>query len=156
MSTENKSEKTSFAVTVTAIATLITALGGLIYALKSKDASDAERKEPSSLSIKGITGTEKIFHGNVGKLQTTFNLTFDNNSTGVSGNYYYNKRQDQLYDLKGIYTGEDLHLTEFTKGTATAKCVLQKSGNDCFTGKMFNNDGRSFVMNICENGGVKW
>ncbi|MEC5158095.1 hypothetical protein [Chryseobacterium sp. MP_3.2] len=43
MPTDNKGDKTSLAVTSTAIATLITAMGGLIYAWKSKNFSEGPR-----------------------------------------------------------------------------------------------------------------
>lgn len=147
MPTENTSNKTSIAVTITAVATLITALGGLIYALKSKNLSTGEAKSWFDNRENGI---EKILYGNVGKLETTFNLSIDENSGAVKGTYFYNKKQDQLYQLTGISSKNDLHLTEFTKGKPTAKCVLKKGDNGCYIGKMFNDDGRIYTMNICE------
>ena len=151
MPTENTSNKTSIAVTITAVATLITALGGLVYALKSKNLSAEEKKEKVITWFGSDTGdTEKILYGNVGKLETTFNLSIDEKSGAVKGTYFYNKRQDQLYQLSGVSSKNNLHLTEFTKGKPTAKCVLKKGDNGCYTGKMFNDDGRNYTMNICE------
>lgn len=146
MPAENKTEKTSVAVVITAIATLLTALGGLIYALKSPNSVPDDKKNPVHL----VDNIEKIYHGNVGKLEATFKLSFDNKSTAVKGTYSYDKKQDQLYQLSGIAMNDDLHLNEFTKGILTANCVLKKGINGCFTGKMFNNDGRVYTMNICE------
>lgn len=151
MPTENKVEKASTAVTITAVATLLTALGGLIYALKSPNPvinQPAVDPKPFVDTVKN--NTTKIFYGKVGKLDTTFNLTFEKNSTSVHGTYYYNKRQDQLYQLSGIAMNGDLHLNEFTKKISTAKCVLKKDANGCFVGKMFNDDGKIFNMSICE------
>lgn len=76
MSTENKGDKTSLAVIITAIATLITAMGGLIYAWKSKDLSEANPVQNIKPWLDNKS-SEKIFYGKVGKLETTFNLTFD-------------------------------------------------------------------------------
>ena len=147
MTTENKTEKTSIAVTITAIATLITALGGLIYALKSPSPNSLhDNNNPLHL----VENIEKIYHGKVGKLEATFKLSFDSKSTAVKGTYSYDKKQDQLYELSGIAMNNDLHLNELTKGNISANCVLKKGNDGCFSGKMFNNDGRVLQMNICE------
>ena len=138
MSTDEKPAQKSYAVTITAIATLITAIGGLVYALK-----------PSPDSNDFIQKTEKIFYGKVGKLNTTFNLIFENTSDKVKGTYYYNKKKDQIYRLSGVYTKDVLKLNEFTDGDFTAKCDLRKE-DDCYSGKMFNSDGRVHEMKICE------
>lgn len=146
MATENKTEKTSIAVIITAVATLLTALGGLIYALKSPSQNTLPApNNPVHLS----ENTEKTYYGNVGKLEATFNLTFINNSTSVKGTYFYDKKENQRYELSGTVTNGDLHLNEYTKGILTANCVLKKY-DGCFSGKMFNKDGRVFVMNFCE------
>lgn len=141
MPTEEKSAKTSYAVTITAIATLITAIGGLVYALKSNSVPDDSPAMPFT--------SEKILHGKVGKLETTYNLSFEANSDAVQGTYFYNQKQDKLYKLSGVSINEDLHLNEFTNGKQTAKCVLKKDGSGCYNGTMFNNDGRSYAMSIC-------
>lgn len=141
MSTEEKPAKTPYAVTITAIATLITAVGGLVYALKSNSIPDDPPTKPIN--------TEKIFHGKVGKLETTYNLAFEANSDAVNGTYYYNQKQDKLYKLSGVSKNNDLHLNEFTNGTQTAKCVLKKDESGCYNGTMFNNDGRTYAMSIC-------
>lgn len=147
---ENKPSKTSGAAIITAIATLITAVGGLIYALKSKDlTSDDNKIIPKIVVDQKSSKIEKIFHGKVGRLETTFNLTFDHNENTVEGTYYYNKRQDQLYQLSGIFTSDEVHLDEFTKGERSAKCILKKDETGCYFGKMFNNDGNIHQMHIC-------
>ena len=151
MATENKGDKTSLAVTITAIATLITAMGGLIYAWKSKNFSE----NPQTEIIKPVvnptnSSTNKIFYGKVGKLDATFNLTFDSTSTTVSGHYYYDKKQNELYQLSGIYMKGDLQLNEYTNRILTANCVLKRDNFGCFAGKMFNQDGRKYDMSICE------
>ena len=149
--TENNPSKTSIATTITAIATLLTAIGGLIYAVKSTNSSGNDEKKISKTLINNIEHkTAKIYHGNVGKLETTFNLSFDKNSNSVNGNYYYNKKQDQLYQISGVFTDDEIKIDEFTQGNISANCVLKIDGEDCLHGKMYNNDGRIHEMNICE------
>ena len=151
MATENISGKPSVAATITAVATLITAIGGLIYALKTGNLSaEGNREEVKPAVALRAQKVEKVLNGTVGKMQAVFTLTFNPNGSTVSGTYYYNSRPEKNYDLRGSIHGTNLQLNEFTKGVLSAKCVLESSQDGCYTGTMYNTDGRVFPMQFCE------
>lgn len=149
MATENISGKPSLAATITAVATLITAVGGLIYALKTGNLSaEGNREEVKPAVALPAQKVEKVLNGTVGKMQAVFTLTFNNSS--VAGSYYYNARPQKIYDLRGTLNQNELHLNEYTKGVLSAKCVLESGQDGCYTGTMYNTDGRVFPIQFCE------
>ncbi|MDF0720385.1 hypothetical protein P0M11_10295 [Kaistella sp. PBT33-4] len=151
MATENITGKPSMAATITAIATLVTAVGGLIYTLRSGNlgAENSKDKVQPAVTVHAQK-VEKIMNGTVGKMQAVFTLTFNPNSSTVTGTYYNNAKPRNIYDLRGSISGNNLHLNEYTNGVLSAKCVLEADGRGCYTGTMYNTDGRIFPMQFCE------
>ncbi len=151
MATDNISGKPSLAATITAITTLVTAVGGLIYTLKSGntgvESSKDEVKPPVAVRAQKI---EKIMNGTVGKMQAVFTLTFNTNGNTVTGTYYNNAKPQKIYDLRGSINGNSLQLNEYTNGILSAKCVLEAYDHGCYSGTMYNTDGRTFPMQFCE------
>jgi len=87
--------------------------------------------------------------GKVGLFEAVFTLEWHKDGT-VSGTYRYPSRPGQSYDLKGENHAEGaLNLEEFTNGTRTAKCHLEKITMDkviLWRGEMENVDGRKLPM----------
>ena len=103
----------------------------------------------SSNSNQSIKTTAKTFTGNVGKLQASYNLTW-NNDGSIYGTYYYPSRPNISYTLKGKDLGNgNIQLTEYTGSVVSANCNLKLKSN-CYVGQMNNTDGRVFKMTICQ------
>lgn len=87
--------------------------------------------------------------GGVGNQSAVFTLTW-HDSGAVSGSYYCPGGSGRVYALRGTNPRQgELHLTEYTNGTATATCVLTKSiekGVIVWRGVMYNHDGRNKGM----------
>ena len=154
---------------ITSMATLITAIGGLLVILNSNGYfSHAEAKSEERAFAKPVAdGDEKglvapnrsmptsnfrkqSFRGNVGKLKANFELTFDLTNNKVEGSYNYPDRKGITYRLTGTYTSSGMELTERTGNEVTASCSLQTTNDNCYAGSMNNTNGRQFEMNLCK------
>lgn len=154
---------------LTSMATLITAIGGLLVILnvngyssrspdKSKENNFVKTTPKKELKIKSSSHQEvqkrdfrkQLFKGNVGEFQADFELTFDPVKRRVRGIYHYPKRSDMTYDLVGAITNKGLELTEITANQVTATCFLKMLNADCYTGRMINTNGKQFEMSLCK------
>lgn len=146
---------------LTAGATFITALGGLIVILQAKNSDDKKPISPDSEIKKTEVVEEKkssvtqniIMRGNVGKLSAVFNLKKNENSSEVSGTYYYparaRTRKARIYQLSGKMTDEQIEMTEYTDHVKTATINVHKTANNCYDGQMQNTNGNILPVNIC-------
>ncbi|AMR28310.1 hypothetical protein A0257_15255 [Hymenobacter psoromatis] len=81
-----------------------------------------------------ITAARPVGHqqcsGTVDNLAVKYSLDFQ--KTGVlSGYYYYQQQPGKVYRLTGsLAPSGELQLLEFTRGRQSARCVLQRQGND--------------------------
>jgi hypothetical protein len=170
---ENKSWWATLPGIMTATASLITAIGGLLVILnangylsqKQKVNSDTqtgeniytktkkeEKKAPLIIENETVPINDiKTFHlkGNVGKLQAVFNLTFNFGTKKIQGSYYYPARQNVVYEITGIISSTGIELTEFTSNVKTATCSLNNFDN-CYNGQMYNINGKQYDMNVCK------
>ena len=161
MEEKNSSWFSSLPGLLTAGATFITALGGLIVILQAKNSddkksinNDSEIKKTEIVEEKHAPIIENItLKGNVGKLSAVFILKKNENTSEISGTYYYPSRartkKARVYKLAGKMTGEQLEITEFTDQVKTASIVLHKIDNNCYEGTMRNTNGMEHPMNIC-------
>jgi len=95
------------------------------------------------------TTTTKSFSGNVGKLLTSYSLTWNSDGT-IFGIYYYPNKPNTTYTLRGKDLGNgNIQLTEYTGSNVSANCNLSLQGN-CYVGQMNNTDGRTFKMTMCQ------
>lgn len=83
--------------------------------LKKKELESANADTPTSSAPKPLppargAGRYDNYSGNIGSSNTTFSLSWANNT--VSGNFYYNGNPNQVYTLSG---------TNYQKGTADIK-----------------------------------
>lgn len=151
---------------LTGLTALITAVGGLLITLKSlgyigsepkKEFHEVAREAPGTIKTDetreaiaaGSSAKAMSFEGNVGKLEAVFNLSFDLRTNTVQGTYFYKKRQNTIYVLKGAIHDNKLELTEYTSGKITATCLLESVNGGCYGGRMSNTDGRVFNMMFC-------
>jgi hypothetical protein len=169
---ENKNWWTTLPGIITALATLITAIGGLLVILNSNGYLSHKKEADSNSKTENAASDAKVdknkmpvvseketatisniktstLKGNVGKLQVVFNLTFNSVTKKIQGSYYYPARKNVVYEITGIILPDGIELTEFTSDVKTATCTLNNAGN-CYNGRMYNNNGKQFDMNICK------
>ncbi len=121
---------------------------------KSNESSESEKiikKEDSDLQTAnaGVSATIKEYSGNVGKLATSYNLTWNLDGT-IEGSYYYLNKPNIKYTLKGEDLGNgNIQLTEYTESNISANCKLTLEAN-CYVGRMNNTDGRILKMTMCQ------
>ncbi len=102
-----------------------------------------------SVFLFATTGSAQEYYGNVGKMEATFFLKWDD-SGAVSGEYWYPERKGEVYTLIGENREKGkLFLREFTGNERTANCILTKRITEkevIWEGRMENTDGRKFDM----------
>ena len=146
---------------LTAGATFITALGGLIVILQAKNSddkksinNDSEIKKTEIVEEKHTPIIENIIlKGNVGKLSAVFTLKKNENTSEISGTYYYPSRartkKAHVYQLSGKMTDEQIEMIEYTYHEKTATISVHKTANNCYEGQMQNTNGNILQMKIC-------
>ena len=146
---------------LTAGATFITALGGLIVILQAKNSDDKKSIDSDSETKKNEIVVEKkspviqniTLRGNVGKLSAVFTLKKTENSQDTYGSFYYpsraRTRKARIYQLSGKMTDEQIEMTEYTDNEKTATINVHKTANNCCEGQMQNTNEMTLPMNIC-------
>lgn len=145
---DNKSWWTSLQGIITSIATLITAIGGLLVILNVNGYFSKFKKEDDS--VEKVDHKKQFFNGNVGKLEANFELSFDFKKKKVTGVYSYVKRPGISYDLIGIIKKNRIEMNELTNNQVTASFYLEPNNEGCYSGMMSNTNGNQYDMNLCK------